>query len=101
MLQIKIVQGHTTDILNSAVNDFLANLKADDVRDIRFEMSDIPMVAIIQYEVVEEWRDCLCCDCQYWDDQGDSSTTSGLCHECGQRRRFNNKACKCFKDIRG
>ena len=34
-----------------------------------------------------------------WDDGGET-TTSGLCHQCGQRRRFNNKACRSFRDVR-
>ena len=100
MLQIKIVQEPTTEKLNYSVNEFLANLKADDVRDIKFDMSNIPVMAIIQYELIEKWKNALCCDCQYWDDGG-STDTVGLCQECGQRKRFNSRACKCFRDVRG
>ena len=101
MLQVKIVQECEVNDLNKSINDFLATIKSEDFRDIKYELSDIPLIAIIQYELVEPWAKALCCDCQYWDDQGDTSSTSGLCHECGQRRRFNCKACKNFKDVRG
>lgn len=101
MLQVKILQEHEVTDLNKSINDFLATIKSEDVKGIQYELSDIPLIAIVQYELTEPWSNELCCDCKYWDDGGSTSNVSGLCHECGQRRRFNCKACKHFKDVRG
>lgn len=100
MLQVKIVQETEASDLNKSINDFLATIKSEDVKDIKFELSDYSLIAIIQYEVVEPWAKAMCCDCQYWDDGGTTDAV-GLCHECGQRKRFNCKACTSFKDVRG
>ncbi len=95
MLQIKYVQGKDVLTLEKNVNEFLASLTSE-VKDIKTENG----MAVILYEVMEDWKKRMCCECQYWDDGGET-TTSGICHECGQRRRFNAKACKSFKDVRG
>ena len=101
MLQVKIVQECEVADLNKSINDFLATIKSEDVNDIKYELSDIPLIAIIQYEVTEAYANRKCYDCKYWDDGGSTSAVSGLCHECGQRRRFNCDACSMFKDARG
>ena len=101
MLQVKIVQECEVADLNKSINDFLATIKSEDVKDIKYGLSDIPLIAIIQYEVTQAYTNRKCYDCELWDDGGDPSSTSGLCHDCGQRRRFNCNACKSFKDIRG
>ena len=101
MLQIKIIEEYTAENLNKSVNEFLATVKSEEVKDIQFDLNDIPVMAIIQYEVIEPWTQEKCYDCKYWDDGGDSAAVSGLCRECRGRRRFNCKACPSFKDIRG
>ena len=98
MLQIEIVTGMTTDEIKSNVNRFLTTLQDEAVKDIKVEAAE--GVATILYVIQEEWKKRMCCECQYWDDGGET-TTSGLCHQCGQRRRFNYPACNCFKDVRG
>ena len=105
MLQIKIVEpprewenGKMVS-LEEAVNRFLATVEAEAVIDIK--ISERADRAVIQYEKKEAWATMKCYDCKYWDDGGSSSSTSGLCIECGQRRRFNCNACESFKDIRG
>ena len=95
MLQVKFVEGKDRETLENNVNEFLASLSFE-VKDIKPASHSV----MILYEMHEEWKDRMCCECQLWDDGGET-TTSGICHECGKRRRFNNKACKCFKDIRG
>jgi len=94
MLKIKYVQGKDLQTLENNVNAFLASLTSE-VIDIKTEEG----MVVILYKEKESWEGRLCCDCQYWDDGGEM-TTSGLCHECGQRRRFNNKSCDRFKDVR-
>ena len=103
MLQVKILQGTEVADLNKSINDFLATIKSEDVRDIKFGLTaeNIPLIAIIQYEITEAFVNRKCYDCKYWDDGGSTSAVSGLCHECGQRRRFNCDACSMFKDARG
>lgn len=97
MIQFKLVEGKDIATLNNHVNEFLSQIGSEAHKGTQFDF--MAMVAAIEYEMVEEWKDHLCCDCQYWDDGGEM-TTSGICHETGQRRRFNNPSCKCFKDVR-
>lgn len=99
MLQVKVISTVQVTDLESSINEFLTTVDTESVKDISVDVMD--STAVIQYEIVEEWKNALCCDCQHWDDGGSTSNVSGLCHECGQRRRFNCKACKKFKDVRG
>jgi len=80
MLQVKFLKGKDTETLENSVNEFLASLSSEAVKDIK-----------------PDGR--LCCDCQLWDDGGEPTTT-GLCHQHGQRRRFNYPSCEFFKDVR-
>lgn len=98
MLQIEIVTGMTTEEIKGNVNRFLTTLQDEAVKDIKVDAAE--GIATILYVIQEEWKKRMCCECQYWDDGGET-TTSGLCHQCGQRRRFNYPACKCFNDVRG
>ena len=100
MLQVKILQEAEVADLNESINKFLATVKSD-AKEIKVDLNSNPKNAIIQYEVIEAWVNEKCYDCKYWDDGGDSAAVSGLCHECGGRRRFNCNACSHFKDIRG
>lgn len=79
------------------INAFLATIKTEDVRNVDVRESGF---TVILYEVKEAWVNRICCDCKYFDDGGDSSSVSGVCIECGGRRRFNCKACDKFKDVR-
>ena len=99
MLQIKIFSSADMEKLTASVNEFLSSIKDESVK--QFTINETATRITIQYTVEEAWAKALCCDCQYWDDGGSVETTNGLCQECGQRRRFNCKACKHFKDIRG
>ena len=99
MLQVKVISTVQVTDLESSINEFLTTVDAEAVKNIDVDVLDA--TAVIQYEIIEEWTKALCCDCQHWDDGGSTSNVSGLCHECGQRRRFNCRACKQFKDVRG
>ena len=95
MLQIKIIQGLELD---SLVNEFLATIDEDSIKEMDI---DVPkQTAIIQYLTNEGWEKRMCCECQFWDDGGETNTT-GLCQATGKRIRFNCRACKEFKDVRG
>ena len=98
MLKVKIIDAVTRHSLEEGLNDFLASITSEEVRNIVYDFPNCTVA--IEYEAKEAWAKALCCDCQYWDDGGSVETTNGLCQECGQRRRFNCKACKHFKDIR-
>lgn len=96
MLQVKILKPEGTD-LETSINEFLSTIEESSVKDIKLDGKS----AMIMYEVKNAWEGSLCCDCQHWDDGGNVESVSGLCQECGGRRRFNCKACSHFKDIRG
>lgn len=99
MLQIKLVQGKDIESLNKSANEFLADFNEEDIKDLTIDYDR--MIALIQYEVKGMHENRKCYDCKYWDDGGSPSAVSGLCTECGQRRRFSCNACRLFKDIRG
>ena len=99
MTQIELVDGKTIKSLKDATNDFLAGYESDAIKEISFDFDH--MVAVIKYETDANWKNCLCSECQYWDDSGSADAVSGLCQEHGGRKRFNCRACAKFKDIRG
>lgn len=98
MIQLKLVIVKELATLDEKVNEFLATLNEDAEPSITIDFEK--GVATILYKQNEQWKSRLCCECKYWDDGGEP-TTSGLCQERGQRRRFDYKACECFKDVRG
>jgi len=98
MILIKTVFFSSLKDMDTAVNEFLSTIGDDSFKDIKVE--DEKGFAVILYEAQEEWKDRMCSECKYWDDAGQSDSVSGLCHECGGRRRFNCRACDRFKDIR-
>lgn len=98
MIQIKFIHENEIVALETATNEFLQTVETESVKDIKYDFEEL--VAIVQYELIEEWKNHMCCDCMYWDDGGETGV-SGICHETGQRKRFNYKSCKCFKDVRG
>lgn len=97
MKQIKIIDKGTFPNLEQGVNEALKNID-DDAPNIKY-MLDRDTV-IIEYVIKEVWRNSICCECQYWDDCGNNGV-SGICHETGKRIRFNCRACKLYKDVRG
>ena len=98
MLQLKTIIVKSIADLDTSVNEFLSTIESDAFRSL--EVKEEKGLAFILYEVMEGWKERMCCECQYWDDGGSSDSVSGLCQECGGRRRFNCKACNRFKDVR-
>ena len=98
MLQIKTFHHNDPQHIDDLVNQFLATLTSEAVKDIDVRESGF---AVVTYEVKDTWSDMICADCSYWDDTGSADAVIGLCQECGGRKRFNCKACQKFKDIRG
>ena len=96
MLQIKMFSGLN---IESDINEFLKGIDEDSL--IGMTWNELQTQAVLQYKLKEAWDGMMCGDCKYWDDGGSTSAVSGICHECGGRRRFNSRACKCFKDVRG
>lgn len=99
MLQVKSFTLKSIAELDNTVNTFLKTIPEENIKSI--SIKEESGFVLIQYSIAEEWKKALCCDCQYWDDNGDVESTSGLCQECGMRKRFNCKACAKFKDVRG
>jgi len=98
MLQLKTIIVKSIADLDESVNAFLATIDSENFRSI--EVKEEKGLAFILYEVKDAWTSRMCSECQYWDDGGSSNSVSGLCHECGGRRRFNCRACDRFKDVR-
>ena len=99
MIQIKTVFFSSIREMDASVNEFLSGIGTESFKDIKVE--EEKGFAVIIYEAEEAWKKRMCSECWYWDDSGESDSVSGLCHECGGRRRFNCKACDRYKDIRG
>ena len=93
-MQVKIITGNTLAELEDCVNSFLESLDGEP-RNIQFYLDN--WSAVVEYENVCKG---LCCDCKFWDDGNDSDSLIGLCQMHGGRKRFNQKGCKEFNDIR-
>ena len=98
MFKVELLQGLDRSDLQDQINRFLSGIDDESVRDIEVDMEKYN--AVVKYIMIEAWKNRICADCKYWDDGGESSAVGGLCHELGNRRRFNCKACQSFKDIR-
>lgn len=96
MLQIKICQGFSYDDLTQKVNEALSEIKSENV-SVKYLPNDKYAVSI-EYEIEEEYKSRLCCDCAYWEDDGHS--LANFCTLNGKRVRYNCRACTKYKDLR-
>lgn len=91
-MQVKIISGTNLESLEDNLNAFLEGL--DDEPSVKYDLANL--AAVVEFKPAQN---CLCCDCKFWDDNGDNLV--GLCHRCGGRKRFSDKACNKFEDVRG
>ena len=94
MFQVKLVCGTDPQNLNDSLNRELSTIQSENVK-VKFADAK---TAFIVYETVSSKE--ICCDCQFWDDTQSNTSLMGFCQMCGKRKRFNDKACEQFKDIR-
>lgn len=92
-MQVKIISETSFNEMEVGINNFLSTL-TQDPQNIKYDFDKC--VAVIEYEKVE--GKFLCCDCKFWDDNGDNLI--GLCQRCGGRKRFSDKSCNKFEDRR-
>ena len=98
MLQVKFIYGTDLADLNESLNKALSTTESETKPDIKYDFNKI--IAVIEYETHEAYKDRLCCDCTFWDDSVGNSDLIGMCQMCGKRKRFNDKACPRYEDIR-
>ena len=91
-MQVKFISGTSLPNLEDNLNNFLQGL--DDDPSIKYDFESL--TAVVEFTAVQNG---LCCDCKFWDDNGDNLV--GLCHRCGGRKRFSDKACNKYEDVRG
>lgn len=96
MLQVKICTGLDYQDLQASVNDALSKI---DYNEPKIIWDKEKFVAIIEYIVNESYKRSLCCECQYWQENGHASMM-GMCQNFGKRKRFDCKACASWKDVR-
>ena len=92
-MQVKIFVGQSYEDLETKVNEFLGQLP-EDPKSIQFDLDN--WSAIVEYDRVVN---AICCECKNWD--AEEGELMGLCQKRGCRKRFSNKSCKDFDDIRG
>ena len=92
-MQVKLVEGKNAQALETNLNEFLSTLTQNPT-SIKYDFA--VMTAVVEYETM--MKGAICCDCRFWDDNGDNLI--GLCQRCGGRKRFSEHACNCFVDIR-
>ena len=98
MLQTKLIQGTDLPDLFGNLNLFLSQVQSDEKPTIHYQLNDL--IIIVEYETNAAYKNAICCECQLWDDSGSSQSLIGFCQLCGQRKRFNCKACSSYKDVR-
>ena len=91
-MQVKLIVGTDYTDLEEQINVFVS-AKKDAKVDVDFKN----VAAIVTYGGDPK---TLCCDCRFWDDSGEHDKMIGLCQCNGGRRRFNDKSCEEFKDMR-
>lgn len=98
MLQVKFIYGTDLPDLNEALNKALSDIDSESKPNIKYELNNL--MALIEYELHEEYKERLCCECALWDDQGKNDSLNGFCTLTGKRVRFNCRACKRYQDVR-
>jgi len=96
MLQTKFILGTDVPDLERSVNDFLSTLSTESV----CKYFPDNCLVVVEYQIHEEYKVSLCCECSLWDSQN-RSNLFGFCQLTGDRKRFSCKACPSYKDIRG
>ena len=81
--------------LEKDVNSFLDSLD-DDPKRVVYDMEKC--YAVIEYDNVR--NGALCCECKFWDTGQSSDGVIGLCQRCGGGKRFSDKACAKYEDVR-
>jgi len=96
-MQVKFIvpQNKNWYELESEINLFLNELD-DSPNSIKYDIENC--TAIIEYEEVR--KGALCCECRFWDGGDSTDKLIGFCQRCGGRKRFSDKACNKYEDIR-
>lgn len=95
-MQVRFIEGLSLENLEQEINKFLAGIP-DEPKSVRYDFDNL--LAIIEYSNVR--GGAICCECRYWDDSGSHDALIGLCQRCGGRKRFSDKSCNYFEDVRG
>lgn len=95
-MQVKFIEGVNLEELESEINAFLVGLPSEP-KSVTYDFDK--MFAIIEYNKVRD--KAICCECRFWDDTGEHDSLIGFCQRCGGRKRFGEKACNNYEDIRG
>lgn len=98
MLQTKFVLGVDVPDLEQSLNAALTKIASENIK-VNYFLDNL--TAIVEYEVLEAYKQRLCCECSFWDDGGATSSLSGFCTMTGKRLRYNCKACSHYTDVRG
>ena len=96
MLQTLPVIGKDLSDLTQGINTALSTIKSKNPQ-VQFLTEQS---AVIIYELTNIYENCICCECQYWDESQNPGGMMGLCQHNGGRKRFSNKACDDYKDVR-
>lgn len=91
-MQVKLIVGTDYRDLENQINE---SVKAK--KDAKVDVDFKSIAAVVTYETS---CNSLCVDCRFWDDCGEHDSLIGLCQKKGGRKRFSNKACEEFKDVR-
>ena len=96
MLQVKTVYGTDVPSLTRSLNETLSQITSE-VKSVHIVNE---VTAIIIYDEIQLFEKRICCECQYWDDSQNPGGMMGICQHNGGRKRFGEKACRDYKDIR-
>ena len=94
-MRVKFIEGLNIENLENEINRFLAEIP-DDPISLKYDFENLR--AIVEYNSVN--RNAICCECKFWDDGGKHDALIGLCQRCGGRKRFSDKVCGKYEDIR-
>ena len=96
MIKTKFIEGTDRDDLERKLNQALEQIESEP----KIKYFESRWMAVIEETIEEAYKKRLCCECAFWDDQGNSESLNAFCTMTGKRMRFNCKACRRFKDLR-
>lgn len=96
MKKIRLVEGTSIKELEVNANEALEGIESDNI-DIKYMLPEKVIVLEYDYKPIQ----LKCMDCQFYDTTQTIAKAFGVCQCKGERKRFSEKACDDFKDIRG
>lgn len=94
--KIRLVEGTSIKELEVNANEALDSIESENI-DIKYMLPEKVIILEYDYKPIK----LTCMDCRFYDPNATVAKAWGICQCKGERKRFNEKSCEDFKDLRG